>query len=314
MRIGIVVDSACDLPQDFIEQNNLVLLPITVRIGEAVLADHRDEQATLSFLHAHVAENGAEAETIPFSVVQIRDLFLGKLVIDYDHVFCMTITKTRSPIYDNAMQASFAILNDYKPVRQAAGFNSPFALRVLDTQNLFAAQGVTAVEAVRLRDSGASVQQIREKLETLAHNVHGYMVTRDLYYMRARARHKGDRSVGLISAALGSALDIKPVLHGYRGETGPVAKIKGFDNAVQKLFDFVGQRVKAGLMTPTVCVSYGGELEDLRALPGYASLRQTCEAHGVQLFESVMSLTGMVNVGKGAVTVGFADGPHTFSG
>ena len=181
MRIGIVVDSACDLPQDFIAEHNIVLLPITVRIGEAVLADHRDEQATLSFLHAHVAEHGAEAETIPFSVNQIRDLFLQRLVIDYDHVFCMTITKTRSPIHDNALQASFAILNDYKPVRQAAGFNSPFALRVLDTQNLFAAQAVTAVEAVRLRASDASVQQIRERLEELAGNVHGYMVTRDLY-------------------------------------------------------------------------------------------------------------------------------------
>jgi len=158
------------------------------------------------------------------------------------------------------------------------------------------------------------VQQIRERLELLAHNVHGYMITRDLYYMRARARHKGDRSVGLISAALGSALDIKPVLHGYRGETGPVAKIKGFDNAVQKLFDFVGQRVKAGLMTPTVCISYGGELADLRALPGYAALRETCQAQGVDVFEAVMSLTGMVNVGKGAVTIGFADGPHVFSG
>jgi len=233
-------------------------------------------------------------------------------VIDYDHVFCMTITKTRSPIHDNALQASFAILNDYKPVRQAAGYNSPFALRVLDTQNLFAAQAVTAVEAVRLRDSNASVQQIRERLEELAGNVHGYMVTRDLYYMRARARHKGDRSVGLLSAALGSALDIKPVLHGYRGETGPVAKIKGFDNAVQKLFAVVGQRVRSGLMTPTVCVSYGGELEELRALPGYAQLTDVCATHGVTVYESVMSLTGMVNVGKGAVTVGFADGPHRF--
>ncbi|MEI1015582.1 DegV family protein, partial [Pseudomonas aeruginosa] len=77
-----------------------------------------------------------------------------------------------------ALQASFAILNDYKPVRQAAGYNSPFALRVLDTQNLFAAQAVTAVEAVRLRESNASVQQIRERLEELAGNVHGYMVTR----------------------------------------------------------------------------------------------------------------------------------------
>ena len=312
MRIGIVVDSACDLPLEYLEQHNIVILPITVRIGEAVLADHRDEQATLSFLHAHVAERGHEAETTPFTVNQIRDLFLGRLVIDYDHVFCMTITKTRSPIHENAMQASFAILNDYKPVRQAAGHNSPFALRVIDTQNLFAAQGITAVEAVRMRDAGAGVQQIRERLEELANNTHGYMIPRDLYYLRNRARTKGDRSVGLLSAALGSALDIKPVLHGYRGETGPVAKIKGFDNAVQKLFAVVGQRVRAGLMTPTVCVSYGGELDELRALPGYAQLKEVCATHGVTVYESVMSLTGMVNVGKGAVTVGFADGPHRF--
>mgnify|MGYP000918254208 CR=1 FL=1 len=312
MRIGIVVDSACDLPQDFITDHRIVLLPITVRIGEAMLADHRDEQATLSFLHAHVAEHGAEAETIPFNVQQIRDLFLQQLVIDYDHVFCMTITRTRSPIHDSALQASFAILNDYKPVRQAAGYNSPFALRVIDTQNLFAAQAVTAVEAVRLRDSGASVQQIRERLEDLAGNVHGYMVTRDLYYMRARARHKGDRSVGLLSAALGSALDIKPILHGHRGDTAPVAKIKGFDNAVAKLFEVVGKRVRHGLMTPTVCVSYGGELDELRALPGYSRLQAICEENGVQLYASVMSLTGMVNVGKGAVTIGFADQPHRF--
>jgi len=298
MRIGIVVDSACDLPADFIREHRLVLLPITVRIGEAVLADHREEDATLNFLDTHVAERGAEAETIPFSVNQIRDLFLQHLVIDYDHVFCLTITKTRSPIHDNALQASFAILNEYRPIRQAAGHNSPFALRVLDSQNLFAAQAVTAVEAVRL--------------EQLAGNVHGYMITRDLYYMRARARHKGDRSVGLFTAALGSALDIKPVLHGYRGETAPVAKIKGFDNAVQRLFGFVGQRVVNGLLTPVVCVSYGGPLDELRALPGYATLRETCQAHGVSLLETVMSLTGMVNVGKGAVTVGFADQPHAF--
>jgi EDD domain protein, DegV family len=313
MRIGIVVDSACDLPQHYIADHNIVLLPISVRIGDALLADHRDEEATLSFLHAHVAEHGAEAETIPFSVAQIRELFLSRLVIDYDHVFCMTITKTRSPIHQHALQASFAILNDYKPIRQAAGHTSPFALRVLDTQNLFAAQAVTAVEAVRLREAGASVQAMRERLEELAGNVHGYMIARDLYYMRARARSKGDRSVGLLSAALGTALDIKPVLHGYRGDTAPVAKIKGFDAAVQKLFAFVGKRVAAGLMTPTLCLSYGGELSELRALPGYTALRQTCEAHGVDVLESVMSLTGMVNVGKGAITLGFADGPHTFA-
>jgi hypothetical protein len=40
-------------------------------------------------------------------------------VIDYDYVFCMTITRTRSPIYDNALQASYAILNEYREPRSA---------------------------------------------------------------------------------------------------------------------------------------------------------------------------------------------------
>src|SRR5688572_29197792 len=314
MRIGLVVDSACDLPLEYLQRNEVTVLPITVRIGDAVLADHRDEQATLEFLHAHVAERGHEAETMPFTVQQIHDLFLQRLVIDYDYVFCMTITKTRSPIFDNATQASFAILNDYRPVRAAAGHDTPFALRVVDTQNLFAAQGVTAVEAVRLRAAGEGAPKIRARLENLAMHTYGYMIPRDLFYLRARARTKGDRSVGLVSAALGSALDIKPVLRGYRGATEPIGKIKGFENAVQRLLAHTADRVRRGLMTPTVCLSYGGELDEMRALPGYDDLRVTCQSYNVEMFESVMSLTGMVNVGKGALVVGFASEPHSFQG
>ena len=306
MRIGLVVDSACDLPLDYLQKNDITVLPITVRIGDAVLADHRDEQATLQFLDTHVAQRGAEAETMPYTVQQIQDLFLQKLVIDYDYVFCMTITRTRSPIFDNAQQASFAILNEYRPIRTAAGHDTPFALRVIDTQNLFAAQGILAVEAVRLRDADEGPPKIRARLENLALYTQGYLVPRDLYYLRNRARTKGDRSVSLLSAALGSALDIKPILHCNRGETAPVAKIKGFELAAQKLFDFTIRRIQSGLMTPTVCLSYGGELAEMHALPGYEMLRLACETQNIELFESVMSLTGMVNVGKGALVVGFA--------
>ena len=112
MRIGLVIDSVCDLPRSYIERNHIEILPITVQIGDAIRADHRDEKQTLDFLHSHVAERGAEAETMPFSVQDISDLFLKKLVLDYDHVFCLTVTKSRSQVYDNAMQASYAILNE----------------------------------------------------------------------------------------------------------------------------------------------------------------------------------------------------------
>ena len=313
MRIGIVVDSACDLPADFLRQHAITVLPISVHLGAESLVDDRDPDAWQRFLDEGFGTRGHAAETEPYTVEQIRDLFLGRLVLDYDCVFCLTITSTRSPIHANASQAAFSILKDYRPIRQAAQVAGPFLLRVIDTENLFAAQGVTAVEAARLRAAGQSPGQMRERLELIARNTYGYVVPRDLYYLRARAQKKGDRSVGWFSVALGSALDIKPLLRAWRGETAPVAKLRGFEHGAQTLFDYATRRVRAGLLTPTLCVSYGGDLAELATLPGYAALRDTCSEHGVELYESPMSVTGMINVGTGAVTLGFAAEEHAFT-
>ncbi len=284
-----------------------------MEIGSTTFADTRSEDATLAFLESDVAEGGIDAETASFSVDQIRDLFLQKLVIDFDYVFCLTVMRSRSPVYDNANQASFAILNEYKPVRQAAGHNTPFALRVVDTQNVLAAQGVSLLEAARMIAAGDQPPKIRARIEQLIPNVHGYLVVRDLQYMRSRTRKRGDSSVSLFSASVGTMLDIKPILHGCAGNTEPVAKVRGFDAAARKLFLHTAQRVKEGLLTPDVCMSYGGPLEEMRALPGYESLRSACAENGVNLYESVMSMTGMVNLGKGCLIIGFAAEGQTLS-
>ena len=68
MRIGIVADSACDLPTDLIERENITILPVTVQIGQAVLADVRNEEATMNFLSGETAARAFEAETTPFTV------------------------------------------------------------------------------------------------------------------------------------------------------------------------------------------------------------------------------------------------------
>ena len=313
MRIGIVVDSACDIPADFIERENITVLPVTVQIGDAVLADVRNEEATMRFLSGDTAARAFDADTTPYTVQEVHDLFLSKLVLDYDYVFCITTTRTRSGIHDNAVQASYTILNDYKPVRLADGNNMPFSLRVIDSQNVFAAVGVLVVEAARLRAAGETPPKIRARLEHLARYTQGYMVPPDLHYLRNRIKKRGDRSVSFLSAALGTALDIKPILHCNRGETEPVAKVKGLEAATRKMFDFASKRVKDGLMTPTVSVSYGGDLADLENLPGYADLRAACSAHNVEVFESVMGLSGLVNVGKGAIVVAFAAESEKFS-
>ena len=310
MRIGLVMDASCDLPRSFIDAHHITVLPITIRIDDQVFSDQRDAEEVRRFLSEDLGTRAHDGVTEPYSTEDIRELFLDRLVTDYDCVFCLTITSTRSPIHAHATQASFAVLKDYRPIREQAGVPGPFLLRVIDTQTLFAGSGVVVAEAIRLIQADNTPAQIRERLEYVAQNAYTYMLPRDLYYLRARAKQKGERSIGLFGAAIGSALDIKPILRGYRGETGPVAKMRGFESGAEHLFRHVAERVRQGLMVPAVCVSYGGNLRDLESLPGYAALRDICAEHEVSLLESTMSITGMVNVGQGALSVGFACEPY----
>ena len=310
MRIGLVVDSACDLPREFLDKHNVVVLPIAVRIDQTTFSDERDPTATLRFYRESLGERGHAAETLPYTVEQIRELFLSRLVREFDFVFCLTITSTRSPIHENCVMASREILRYYHPIRKEAGLKGIFQMRVIDTKTLFSGQAITALEAVHLIEAGTDHTAIYERLNQLANNTYAYMLPRDLYYLRARAATKGDKSVSWFKAALGTALDIKPILQAYRGQTGAVGKAKGFDSAAVALFGYAADRVRKGLLAPYVNLSYGGEMDKLYALPGYDQLARACEEHGVQLGATGMSITGMVNVGEGALTLGFAAEPH----
>ncbi|MHB1059801.1 MAG: DegV family protein [Rhodanobacter sp.] len=310
MRMGLAIDAACDLSQAFLQKHDIAVMPITVRIDREVFMDDRRPAEIQRFIDRRLGSRSHSAETEPCPVEEVQKLFLGKLVLEQDCVFCLTITATRSPINEHVNKASFGILKNYRQVREEAGVPGPFMMRVVDTRNIFAGAAPAIYEAARLIAADEPPAAIRERLTHIANHTYGYMLPRDLYYLRARAKKKNDRSVGLVSAMLGSALDIKPILRCFRGETGPVGKVRGFEQGAEALFGYAAQRVRAGLLVPVVCASYGGDLAVLSHLPGYAALRAACEECGVELMEAPMSITGMVNVGEGAVTIGFAAEEH----
>jgi DegV family protein with EDD domain len=311
MRIGLVVDSACDLPPEFYSEHKIEVLPITVHVGDDSFVDRRDPKDTLEFYQRHLA-NAAHAETAPLSVEQIKNLFLERLVLDYDFAFCLTIASSRSPIFENATQASLAVLSEYKTARTRAGVPGPFALRVIDSQNLFSAQGVLAVEVIRMIGEGHTPNRIRERIDSLIPALYMYGLPNDLYHVRSRAAKKGDKSIGWFKYALGSALDIKPLIRCHRGDTASIATIRHFDEGSRRLCQFAAERIKAGLLTPTLCVSYTGPLEKLEGLPGYPELKAMAEEHGVKVYASAASVTCCINTGEGAFNLAFCAPNHEF--
>jgi DegV family protein with EDD domain len=312
MRIGIVADASCDLPADFYREHGIGILPITIRLGDEQLVDERDPATTLRFYAEQLADKGFDAETVALSAEQIRGRFLERLVLDYDYVFCITITATRSPIFENATKASFAILTDYKTPRSAAGVSGPFALRVVDSRNMFCGTGVLAAEAARLVGKGAQPNEIRKRLDELRDHICGYMVPGDLYYIRNRGIKKGEKSVGLISYAIGSALDIKPVILCYRGETQPIAKIRSYERAVERMFEHVARQIETGIDTQHVCISYGGDPALVSGLPGYERMAAVARDKGISILTSIMSATAAVNTGARCVAVAYGGELRSF--
>ncbi len=313
-RTAIVVDASCDLPPEFYDQPGVIVLPISVTIGPHQYTDNHSPQTTWRFHADNLGMHGANAETRPYSAEEVRTLFLERLVLDYDSIFCLTISAKRSAIYENAMRASVALLRDGREVRQAAGLTRPFMLRVVDTKNLFAGQGIPALALADMVERGLPPAEIMPQLFKVIESTWGYFVPDDLYFLRTRAKKYGDRSVSLVGALLGSTLDIKPVVRAHMGITEPVAKSRGREDTLRKLFRFVGDRIRAGLLVPHVNVSYGGDLGELHNLPGYLELADLCDAKQVTLHESMMSITGCVNVGPRGVAIAFAGPPHEMSG
>lgn len=305
MRIGIVTDSACDLPQVYRDAHNVRILPITLRMGGEFRRDVRDPTETKAFYEAYVADKDADYETQPLGVDEVADIFLDQWVTEFDRLLVVTVAQSRSPIFENTTKASFKILKDYRERRRAAGVDGSFAMRVMDSQTLFTGQAVLVQEAARLVEQGVAFEQLRPEIERLTDHVYAYLVPSTLYFVYHRGRAKGDRSISWLAYKLGSMLNVKPVIQMHRGETGPVAKHKGYDLALADLFERGRREMDRGLRTGTIAMSYAGDPAVIRAREDFQAFEADAASAGVETTLAVMSTTAGINVGPGAFSMGY---------
>jgi fatty acid-binding protein DegV len=107
-------------------------------------------------------------------------------------------------------------------------------------------------------------------------------------------------------------LDIKPILLGHMDETGPVAKMRHFDAAVETMLANATRAVEAGLLAPAICIGYGGDPVAVRDMPGFPRLKAAADRANVTIHVAPMSITGGVHTGPGCLTVAFVSDKHVF--
>ncbi len=305
-RIGVVIDASCDVSPDFITHPDVAVIPIPIRIGSTTYVDQHDATATSRYMRENANGEGVTGQSIPLDAAQMSAFFLERFALEYDSVFCLTITASRSPIHDAARHGSTLAMNAIRTSRQASGITRPFQFRVIDTRNMFAGSGIPAMALMDMLATQMPAKDIRDALQRIIDATHTYYVPDNLGYARTRSRVRGDRSIKLFSVLLGSALDIKPIILGRHGDTHPIGKCRGRNEAWSRLFAHAEAQVRRGLYAPHLIISYAGPLEDVLRVEALARLRDTCEQEGVRLHVLSMSITGMMNIGPGGLTLAFA--------
>jgi fatty acid-binding protein DegV len=304
MRIGLVVDASCDLPDAELEAHGIRILPSILDFDGKSWVDDRDPARTMMLYRRYIADRAVVTRSGACSAQEIREIFLQELVVDYERVLVISAGAEFSELFQRATEASYSILQDYRQRRAAGERSGSFALRVLDSRTLCAGEAVMVCRALQLlaaRQLG--FEKMRRALQEDTARVGCLLVPGDPWYLRRRGVDGNGRGLSWADFALARSFDVLPVVELAGGKRRTVARLRGFDAACAAALARAGAAIARGLGTPALVLSFGGDPRVIRAMDAYQALEARAAEARIDMHFSVMSATMGARVGPGALSV-----------
>lgn len=151
MSYKIVVDSCCDLTEEMKKWNNLSVIPLTLQIGDYVIADDENFNQE-DFIKRMLSSNELAKSACPSP-----DAFARACEGDEEEVYIITITDKLSGCYNSAVQG-VALYNDEhsESSKKIHVFNS------LATSGL---ETIMAYKIKELADKGTAFEEVVKQVE-----------------------------------------------------------------------------------------------------------------------------------------------------
>ena len=217
MKIKLLVDSTCDLPIEYLHENDITVIPLLVNFNEEEYQDLIELQA--EGLYELVDKKGMLPKTAARSVGVFLETFKKYLNEGYDQVIFMGISSKFSSTIDNARMAAKEF---------------PGKVYVHDTYNLSTGEGIQVVKAIKLLKEGKTCEEILWQLKELAPKIRSQFTVENLEYL-----YKGGRC-SQTSYYLGQGFKIKPIIRVVDGGMIVYKKVVGkINNAINKMISML---------------------------------------------------------------------------
>lgn len=239
----IVTDSTADLPRELVEEYDIEIVPLTVRLGDKTFRDYYDVSPVEFYQMLH------ETEDFPTTSQPSVEEFLS----------------TYERLGKDEKILSIHISMELSATCQSAGVAvqqlSDWDITVIDSRLTSVGLGLMVLEAANAVKSGADAEEVMELVERLKSEIKVYFSVDSLEHLQ-----KGGR-IGKAQAFAGTMLKIKPLLALEGGMVVPVEKIRGGRRLIRRMVELV--KADAGEdKTVRACFVWGESAEQIDELVG----------------------------------------------
>ncbi|MSS62435.1 DegV family protein [Velocimicrobium porci] len=213
-RIAVVTDSNSGITQSQAEKLGVYVLPMPFTIdGDTYFEDINLTQEEFY----QRLQDGSDISTSQPAVGDILDLW-DKLLEEYDEIVHIPMSSGLSGSCSTAM----TLADDYDG-----------KVQVVNNQRISVTQRQSVLDAKELAEKGQSAKEIKEYLEKTKFDSSIYIMVDTLKYLK-----KGGR-ITAAAAAIGTVLNLKPVLQIQGEKLDSYAKVRGLKQAKSTMIEAI---------------------------------------------------------------------------
>lgn len=189
----ITTDSNSDLPQEYIEKFNTTIIPQYYSFGDTVYGDELNMAPSEFYARMKSGELPQSQANNP---AVIEDKFRAILDRGMD-IIHIAFSSALSGSYNNVCMVTRELLEEYTDAR----------ITVIDSLNVSLGESIMVLHANKMKDSGASYEDVVAAVEAMKNNINVQLTVNDLFHLQRGGR------VSKTTAIVGSALNLKPFLY-----------------------------------------------------------------------------------------------------
>ena len=217
----ILTDTYVGMTDEEIKKFDLKIVPMPIIIDEEVYYENVNITREEFFEKIKTCNKLSTSQPSPEDVKKIWD----ELLLAYKKILYIPLSSGMSGTYNTVFTMSN--MDEYKD-----------KVLVVDAKRVSAPMQQSIEAAVRLRDSGVSANDIKEKLEVNAPLQRVYLMIETFEYLK-----KGGRIMGIISMA-GSLLKIKPIVVFDVGMTKLFKMTRSVKAATKEMIDAINKEME----------------------------------------------------------------------